>query len=132
VTARAKEKENSDDQSAGRQGGTTALLTPFVSEYETSCTASAFKPAANGSEQQCVTVLLDNVVLFDADTEQFSFFHGRATTPLRSGLGAPVVVGNVIGRPRMERTARYAKACASDASASAGSTVLARSSAHGG
>ena len=32
--------------------------------------------------------------------------HGRATTPPVSGRGAPVVVGNVIGRPRRLRTAR--------------------------
>ena len=34
-----------------------------------------------------------------------------------SGRGAPVVVGNVIGRPRRQRTARNANACASSASA---------------
>ena len=43
--------------------------------------------------------------------------YGLASTPPVIGRGAPLVVGNVIGKPRIERTARNAKACASSASA---------------
>ena len=55
----------------------------------------------------------------------------RASRPPHSGRGAPVVVGNEIGRPQSVRTARNANACASSASPSApiasiGSTGAAR------
>ncbi len=49
---------------------------------------------------------------------QAGLLQGSSRRPPVSGRGAPVVPGNVSGRPRRERTARNAKACASSASPS--------------
>lgn len=78
----------------------------------------------DGKHELCVTVCHGYPQIVDDTYCIISFaifncvitFHRPATTPPVIGCGAPVVPGNVIGRPLRQRTARNAKACASIAS----------------